>query len=904
MLSRQEIEQHLKNPNVRKMLGVIASAEGVKHGYHTMFGNERLSDLSKHPGILKEFTQTDGKKNKTSAAGRYQFLESTWNGLAKQLGLKDFSPKSQDIAAVALLAQNGALPHVLKGDIPTAVKKSGGTWASLPSAPDSYKQPKKSWSDIGMSGSTFDRVKSKREAQKQPTIADVYKAYRSGKLTTEQKNAFESDVKAGKVMLPSGAKLMGQKKTVEPVMLPQNVSDAYYSGKLSKQQRAALERDLKDNIVKLPKPTSHQSSLPDFDANGQIVTPEMPKAPPQQAPLSTMDKIIGGAEAGLTLATGAVGGAIGQAAGGLHGIAESVVDGTFGTQQGAQNAVNRATQLSSTLTYEPRTSGGQLAVGAVGEFIEDTGLDTLPPVLGGGIGTSAATLGRASVPVATTTAREVAQAAKPVVAQAVEQAKRPVTAITEAAKNTFSRNVDADAGGSMGAAAVPAAEVRQSLFDEFDIPATTAQVSRDQTELADMYNLARKGGEAGKVIQDTLDQQQVRLASAIDDMIEAKGARTVNSEEVGASIKEVLNTQYKVEQAAQNRAYEAVRNSEGAQTRVDIDSPPKWSKEYLEQEAKAGRTPDSSRSILDVINEESYLKTSKVYTDAKDLAVKLNIAQLNSDGNLVPMPKEKRPNIIQVEQFRQRIGEMGESTRKADGPAVQKLKALIDNALDNSGSNAFKQARKNYAEFKQSWSNKAILKDLIDRKSKASPGDQKVINEKIIDRIVGGSTSQKDLEFVRNVINKSEGGKDAWTDMQASILDRIRNEAFSGAADSSGNGTLVFNKMNKIIRKLDGATGRLDTLLGHEQAQKVRDANELARIIQTVPPNTGVNWSNTMTALAAAVDGIIFGISGMPATFATALRFALKYIHEKKDVAKAHSIIRRAEKTNGGSGKF
>lgn len=644
------------------------------------------------------------------------------------------------------------------------------------------------------------------------------------------------------------------------------------------------------------------AGLPDFDENG-VIREDQPQQPkPQQAPLSTMDKIIGGGEAALTVGTGMIGGAIGQAAGGLHGIAESVVDGTFGTQQGAQNAVNRAGQFANALTYEPNTAAGQRAVGAVGEFVEDTGLDTLPPVLGGGVGTATATLGRASVPVATTAAREVAQAAKPVVAQVVQQAKRPVTAVTEAAKNTFNRNTDA--GGSMGAAAVPAAEVRQSLFNEFDVPATTAQVSRDQTELADMYNLARKGGEAGKVIQDTLDQQQARLASAIDDMIEAKGARTINSEEVGGSIKEVLNTQYKVEHAAQNRAYEAVKNSEGAQTRVDIGNPPKWSKDYLKQETEAGRTPDSNRSILDVINEESYLKTSKVYTDAKDLAVKLNIAQLDGDGNLVPMPKEKRPNIIQVEQFRQRIGEMGESTRKADGPAVQKLKALIDNTLDNSGSNAFKQARKNYAEFKQSWSNKAILKDLIDRKSKANPGDQKVINEKIIDRIVGGSTSQKDLEFVRNMVNKSEGGKDAWTDMQASILDKIRNESFSGAADSSGNGTLVFNKMDKIIRKLDGATRRLDTLLGHEQAQKVRDANDLARIIQTVPPNTGVNWSNTMTALAAAVDGIIFGISGMPATFATALRFALKYIHEKKDVAKAHSIIRRAEKPKENSGKF
>src|SRR5690606_34252793 len=88
------------------------------------------------------------------------------------------------------------------------------------------------------------------------------------------------------------------------------------------------------------------AGLHDFDENGVIREDQQQQPKPQQAPLSTMDKIIGGHEAGATLATGAVGGAIGQAAGGLHGIAESVVDGTFGTQQGAQNAVNRAGQFA------------------------------------------------------------------------------------------------------------------------------------------------------------------------------------------------------------------------------------------------------------------------------------------------------------------------------------------------------------------------------------------------------------------------------------------------------------------------------------------------------------------------------------------------------------------------------
>src|SRR5690606_30767131 len=57
------------------------------------------------------------------------------------------------------------------------------------------------------------------------------------------------------------------------------------------------------------------AGLPDFDENGVILEDQPQQPKPQQAPLSTMDKIIGGAEAGLTLATGAVGGAIGQAAG-------------------------------------------------------------------------------------------------------------------------------------------------------------------------------------------------------------------------------------------------------------------------------------------------------------------------------------------------------------------------------------------------------------------------------------------------------------------------------------------------------------------------------------------------------------------------------------------------------------
>ncbi|MFJ0285039.1 glycoside hydrolase family 104 protein [Acinetobacter baumannii] len=158
MATSQQLMQLMNNPNARKMLDLIAAAEGVKYGYNTLFGNQRIDNLSAHPNIKKPFKQTDGQVKYTTAAGRYQFLKDTWDGLARQYGIKDFSPQSQDFGALALLAQNGALPYVLKGDFNTAIKKSGSTWASLPTSP--YAQNKRSWDfinkQLGNKVSTFE----------------------------------------------------------------------------------------------------------------------------------------------------------------------------------------------------------------------------------------------------------------------------------------------------------------------------------------------------------------------------------------------------------------------------------------------------------------------------------------------------------------------------------------------------------------------------------------------------------------------------------------------------------------------------------------------------------------------------------------------------------------------------
>lgn len=147
MATRKQLEQALQNPNVRKFLDLISYTEGTQgNGYRTAFGGGQLRSLNDHPRYLKTFKQTDGTLNKTSAAGRYQFLKGTWDNVARQYGLKDFSPHSQDLGAVALLFGRDAIPALLKGDYQTAIRKTGAEWASLPSS--NYKQNKRSWDNV------------------------------------------------------------------------------------------------------------------------------------------------------------------------------------------------------------------------------------------------------------------------------------------------------------------------------------------------------------------------------------------------------------------------------------------------------------------------------------------------------------------------------------------------------------------------------------------------------------------------------------------------------------------------------------------------------------------------------------------------------------------------------------
>lgn len=84
------------------LLDTIAGSESAYPGrdpYKVIYGGRVAETLTDHPRQYVQIVAGPNIGQKTSAAGRYQYLERSWDEASKALGLPDFSPASQDKAA-------------------------------------------------------------------------------------------------------------------------------------------------------------------------------------------------------------------------------------------------------------------------------------------------------------------------------------------------------------------------------------------------------------------------------------------------------------------------------------------------------------------------------------------------------------------------------------------------------------------------------------------------------------------------------------------------------------------------------------------------------------------------------------------------------------------------------------
>jgi muramidase (phage lysozyme) len=128
--------------NVSAFLDTIKYAEGTwGKGDNILFGFGTFDGFDDHPRIRVPFRDTF-----STAAGPFQIIAPTWDRIASRLGLPDFSPASQEQAAIELIREAGALDDVEAGRFAMAVEKVRKVWASFPGA--GYGQPERSFQSL------------------------------------------------------------------------------------------------------------------------------------------------------------------------------------------------------------------------------------------------------------------------------------------------------------------------------------------------------------------------------------------------------------------------------------------------------------------------------------------------------------------------------------------------------------------------------------------------------------------------------------------------------------------------------------------------------------------------------------------------------------------------------------
>jgi|GEM_PF-2690391 len=133
-IAGQRAQELLGNANVRAFLRVIRRGETGNENDPAQYRRRQSKNQVYFDAPPWVHPRSIAPGGATTAAGAYQLKDGTWKDRAEDMGLKDFSPLSQDLAAVGCIAFRGALPAVLRGDTRAAYALLVDEWTSLPGA--------------------------------------------------------------------------------------------------------------------------------------------------------------------------------------------------------------------------------------------------------------------------------------------------------------------------------------------------------------------------------------------------------------------------------------------------------------------------------------------------------------------------------------------------------------------------------------------------------------------------------------------------------------------------------------------------------------------------------------------------------------------------------------------------
>jgi hypothetical protein len=653
---------------------------------------------------------------------------------------------------------------------------------------------------------------------------------------------------------------------------------------------------------------SAKRGTPEFDTVAQAyqlakgeettATTQRQLAPTPQQP-SIGQQIVGAGETALTLGTGAIGGTLGTLAGTLSGLSQQILSGEFGTPQAMRAVEQAASKGAQALTYQPRTEAGQEMVQATGQFLGEVLPPVLPMIAAPGALMQATRTAAPSVGAAGQITKAAGQRAATATGQAIT---KPIQAATTAVRETLGMEATPVApavgaqvsGASMGTAMAPSVGARVSggsaatpetlqrvtTAERLRVPVnlTKGAAQREAGQLE--FEKEQIKGEFGAPLRNRAEENNLQILQNFDAAIDSTGAQAAfaGPSATGSSVVNSLSSGYQAAKNKTNVAYATAKKSPEAQAAVDTNSV-----------VTIGRgDQEITNSLIGYINGKiTGLPSSVVPDTARKLLTKLDLADVDDSGNLISKPA----TVGKLEEFRK---ELSGTAKFDDAVGLREetiLKKLVDAQTDPFSGPLYKQAKALRTEQARKFENRAIVARLI--KNRKGMQDPQVAVDQVFQRSIL-SGSPEEITFLKRVLLTSgKDGQQAFKELQAATFQHIRDQATSGVGtDSSGRALVSPAKLNQIVSQLD-KNGRLDVIFGKQEAQRMRDLNEVVKYVTTVPPGTLINSSGTAGTLMAAMAeaGITGAVTGLPLPLMAGVKQIVKMRKEGRTKAKINEAL-------------
>ncbi len=590
-------------------------------------------------------------------------------------------------------------------------------------------------------------------------------------------------------------------------------------------------------------------------------------------------QLIGAGETALTLGTAATGGLVGTVGGGLSELLQQAMAGKFGTREAAKAIEQRAAAGAERYTYMPRTEAGMEQVQALGQVAQ-----ALPPVLPGAlpVGMLGQTIQQAA-PMAEVASLRGLQAVQKGAQQTAQAAQRGKTIVQEALGMEPTTATTTGGRVSAGAAATPAELQRVATAQGLPVPVelTKGAASREAQQLA--FEKEQIKGPLGAPLIQRAEENNLQALQNFDALIDMTGAQTaaIGPTATGNAVIDALSKGWQGAKAKTSAAYTKADKSPEALNPVDFSIP--RTLKYGEQE--------TTTTLFDYLNSKpTGVPSSAIPDTAKQYAVKLGIATKDDQGNLIPLDA----NVKQLEQLRREI------SASTDYDIVNKresaiIKSLIDETTKDVAGPLYAEARALREKQARKYEGRAVVANLLT--TVKGKDDPKVAASEAFQKSILNATPEE-VTFLRRVLLTSgKDGQKAMKELQGATIKHLENIATSGLqTDSMGRPIVSPAKLNSAVTSLD-ADGRLDIILGKQQAQTVRDLNEVVKYVQTVPPGTLINSSGTSMALMGAIAeaGATGAMTGLPLPAISLIRAATQQIKNNKTKARINQALNKAE---------